>query len=84
MVNAKIIFLLTTDVKNRRLIGVSKETMVEALKSLKITLKVLECLTSKCYMGQVIRHKQDVFQSCEYGYRIVQGRDPLSFQLLYL
>lgn len=35
-VNAKIISLLTTDVKSHRLIGVSTESMEEALKSLKI------------------------------------------------
>lgn len=39
--NARIISLLTSDVKSWKLIGVSRETMEEILKSLNIALKVL-------------------------------------------
>lgn len=39
-VNARTITLLTTDGKNRKLIVVNRETMKEALKSLKIGPKV--------------------------------------------
>lgn len=40
-VNTRTISLLTHDVKSRKSIGVSRETMKEALKSLSIGLKVL-------------------------------------------
>lgn len=40
-VNTRLIALLTSDVKSRKLTGVSRETMVEVLKTLKIYPKVL-------------------------------------------
>lgn len=40
-VNAKVISLLTTDIKGLRLMGVSRESMEEALKSLRIMPKVM-------------------------------------------
>lgn len=39
--NTKTIFLLTTDVKTHNLIGVNRETMEGAIKSLNIGAKVL-------------------------------------------
>lgn len=40
-VNTRTITLLTTDVKKRKLIGVSKELMAESLKSVSIRAKIL-------------------------------------------
>lgn len=45
-VNTRIVSLQTNDVKSRELIGVSKETMEEALKTLNISPKVLARRTS--------------------------------------
>lgn len=41
VVTTRTVFLLTTELKIRTLIEVSKETMKKALKSLNITVKVL-------------------------------------------
>lgn len=41
-VNTRTISLLTTDVKSRKLIWVSRETMDETLKGLKIDPKILD------------------------------------------
>lgn len=49
-VNAKIISLVTSDVKTRRLIGVSRDTMEETLKSLKITPRIL-ARKKQCHVG---------------------------------
>lgn len=40
-VSTRTISLLTSDMKTRKLIGVSRESMEEALKALNISLKVL-------------------------------------------
>lgn len=40
-VNAKVISLVTSDIKNRRLIRVSRDSTEESLKSIKITPRIL-------------------------------------------
>lgn len=59
-VNAEVISLLTTDVKSRQLIGVSRENMKEVLKSLKIMPKMLA--RSSNSMWDLLSSKQEAKQ----------------------
>lgn len=57
-VNTKIISLLTTDIKSSKLIGVSREIMEDALKSLNIGTKVLACRSNA--MWDILLQTEDV------------------------
>lgn len=72
VISTKIISLLTTNIKSRKLISVKRDGMVEALKSLNIGVKVLARRTNA--MWDILLVSEEKAKSFHWGHSGNKGR----------